>query len=141
MGGLAPQTMPSTFGIAERVSQLGRPPFRRGIKKRASLQAERQRQRRGLSLMSCHPRAAVSSEPVAEQIKTVPLERGGGREGDFNTSAKIGPRALSGSYLDSGDPALTLLSRFKNCSPSSNVDQIPPRTQAKICIRDGVCKM
>lgn len=67
-------------------------PFRRGIKKRVSLQAEQQRQPRGLSLMSCHPRAAVSSEPVAEQIKTVPRERGGGREGGFNTSAKIGPR-------------------------------------------------
>lgn len=95
VGGLTPQTMPSTVGMAERVSQLGRPPphpsFRRGIKKRVSLQAEQQRQRRGLSLMSCHPRAAVSSEPVAEQIKTVPRERGGGREGGFNTSAKIGP--------------------------------------------------
>lgn len=98
VGGLTPQTMPSTVGMAERVSQLGRPhpptppPFRRGIKKRVSLQAEQQRQRRGLSLMSCHPRAAVSSEPVAEQIKTVPRERVGGREGGFNTSAKIGPR-------------------------------------------------
>lgn len=95
VGGLTPQTMPSTVGMAERVSQLGRPPshppFRRGIKKRVSLQAEQQRQRRGLSLMSGHPRAAVNSEPVAEQIKTVPRERGGGREGGFNTSAKIGP--------------------------------------------------
>lgn len=78
--------VPSTVGMAERVSQLGRspPPLppqlsprRRGIKKQVSPQAEQH----GLSLMSCHPRAAVSSQPVAEQIKTVPPERGACRRG------------------------------------------------------------
>lgn len=90
-------------GGAGRVSSISEPcrPPSRG---RSRHESRRRQQRRGLSLMRCHPRAAGGSEPVAEQIKTVPCQ-GEVRGGSFNTSSKIGtPEALSGSYLDSGDP-------------------------------------
>lgn len=74
--------------IAERVSHLGTPPSGGGSRHQSHLRQQRHRL----------PKAAVSSEPVAEQIKTV----GGG--GAFTPSQSLEPEALSGSYLDSGDP-------------------------------------